>query len=291
MADEKRYYWLKLKDDFFAQKEIKKLRKIAGGDTYTIIYLKLQLLSLKNNGTLLFENIEDTFCEELSLEIDEDPENIKFTLMFLQKYGLLEEVSNTEFLLPKTIESIGSEGQCAERVRKHREKKKTLLCNTSVTAIVTCNGEKEIETEQEIKIDKDIIPYQEIMDLFNQTCYSLPTIREINQSRKKTIKARWESLKNVDEFYSFFKQVENSDWLSGRNEKGWKASFDWIMKPANFTKIIEGNFINKNGIRPVRQQSKREESLEEFGRMCDEFDRRRSEATSRYDYRSIPGRV
>ena len=48
----KRYFWLKLKEDFFRQKEIKKLRKIAGGDTFTIIYLKLQLLSLQDNGKL-----------------------------------------------------------------------------------------------------------------------------------------------------------------------------------------------------------------------------------------------
>lgn len=47
MAENKRYYWLKLMDDFFDSKRIKKLRKMAGGDTYTIIYLKMQLLSLK----------------------------------------------------------------------------------------------------------------------------------------------------------------------------------------------------------------------------------------------------
>jgi len=53
----KKYFWLKLKDDFFKQKEIKKLRGIAGGDTYTIIYLKLQLLSIKNDGKIYFDGI------------------------------------------------------------------------------------------------------------------------------------------------------------------------------------------------------------------------------------------
>ena len=51
MAGNKRYYWLKLMDDFFDSKRIKKLRKMAGGDTYTIIYLKMQLLSLKRAAT------------------------------------------------------------------------------------------------------------------------------------------------------------------------------------------------------------------------------------------------
>ena len=57
----KRYYWLKLQKDFFTQPKIKKLRKIAGGDTYTIIYLKMQLLSLNNGGKLFFEGIEENF--------------------------------------------------------------------------------------------------------------------------------------------------------------------------------------------------------------------------------------
>ena len=52
MANSKKYYWLKLKNDFFTSKEMKKLRKIAGGDTYTIIYLKLQLLSLQNEQSM-----------------------------------------------------------------------------------------------------------------------------------------------------------------------------------------------------------------------------------------------
>ena len=83
----KKFYWLKLKDNFFQQKEIKKLRKIAGGDTYTIIYLKLQLLSLENEGVLVYEGVEKDFAEQLSYEIDEDRDNIEITLQFTNKYG------------------------------------------------------------------------------------------------------------------------------------------------------------------------------------------------------------
>lgn len=90
---EKRYYWLKLKDDFFNQKEIKKLRKIAGGDTYTIIYLKLQLLSLQNEGVIAYEGIEDNFVDEMALTLDEDVENVRVTILYLQKVGFLEEIN------------------------------------------------------------------------------------------------------------------------------------------------------------------------------------------------------
>ena len=153
MVDSKKYYWLKLKDDFFGLKEIRKLRKIAGGDTYTIIYLKLQLLSLKNEGKLFFDNVEDSFIEEMALMIDEEVENVKITIMFLQKYGLIEEVTETEFLLPKMLENIGTETQCAERVRKHRANKKMLLGNTPVTI---SNTEIEIDKEINKEINKKI---------------------------------------------------------------------------------------------------------------------------------------
>ena len=122
----KRYYWLKLKDDFFRQKEIKKLRKIAGGDTFTIIYLKIQLLSLKDNGKLFFEGVEDNFCEELALEIDEDIDNVQVTVSYLIRHGLLTEIKHDEYLLPQTVASIGSETAGAERQRKYEAKKKAL---------------------------------------------------------------------------------------------------------------------------------------------------------------------
>ena len=131
MGSNKKYYWLKLKTDFFKDKAIKKLRRIAGGDTYTVIYLKLQLLSIENEGVLEFENLlEDTFVEELALEIDEDVENIKITLAYLERCGLVEcLVDNKEYLLPQAAESIGTETQGAERVRKFRENKKMLQSN------------------------------------------------------------------------------------------------------------------------------------------------------------------
>ena len=54
----KRYYWLKLKEDFFNSKEIKKLRKLAGGDTFTIIYLKMLLISINNDCIISYDGVE-----------------------------------------------------------------------------------------------------------------------------------------------------------------------------------------------------------------------------------------
>lgn len=156
----KKYFWLKLKNDFFRDKRIKKLRKIAGGDTYTIIYLKLQLLSLENNGVLIFESVEDTLEEELALEIDEDVDNVKIALAFLFGNGLIEETSPNHFLMTETIKCIGSESTSAERVRKHRElkakKQQALQCNTQVTnSNIEIEKEKEQEEEVEIELEEE----------------------------------------------------------------------------------------------------------------------------------------
>jgi predicted phage replisome organizer len=152
MTDNKKYYWLKLKNDFFRDKEIKKLRRVAGGDTFTIIYLKLQLLSLKNGGKLYFDNLEETFAEELALELDEEVENIKITLLYLKKCGLIQEASNNEYLLTQTIECIGKETASAGRVRRYRQKKKMLQCNGSA---LLCNTELDIELELEKELENN----------------------------------------------------------------------------------------------------------------------------------------
>lgn len=155
MADAKRYYWLKLQDDFFKSKRIKKLRKIAGGDTYTIIYLKMQLLAMKKDGILEYTGLEPTFADELALDLDEEPENVSVTVSFLLSCGLLETSDNKEFFIPYAVLNTGSEGASAKRVREHRERK-ALQCNTDVTDTKqNGNGEKEIEIEQEKETKKE----------------------------------------------------------------------------------------------------------------------------------------
>lgn len=119
-------FWLKLPKDFFRQKEIKKLRTIAGGDTYTIIYQKLLLLSLETNGRLYYENLEDTFAEELALIIDEDPLNVDVTLKYLLSTGLMEECSTNETFLTRIPEMTGKETDKAAIMRRKREREKRM---------------------------------------------------------------------------------------------------------------------------------------------------------------------
>lgn len=151
----KRYYWLKLPEGFFRQKPIKKLRKIAGGDTYTIIYLKMLLIAMKQDGKIYFEGVEDDFYEELALELDEDSENVKVTVLFLIRQGLMELVDETEYLLTECGNMVGSEAASTQRSRLCRERK-ALQCNTNATTSNIEQQNRNVEIEKEIEKDKEI---------------------------------------------------------------------------------------------------------------------------------------
>lgn len=149
----KRYYWIQLAQDFFKSKEMKLLRKIAGGDTHTIIYLKMMLISLEDGGHIYYDGLADNLAEEIALVIDENVEDIKITLIFLESKGLLTRNSDRDYFLEQVPEMVGSETASARRVRKFRENKQVLLCNTDVTK---CNGDIDIEKDIDTEIEKDI---------------------------------------------------------------------------------------------------------------------------------------
>lgn len=173
MADPKRYYWFRLHKDFFQKKEIKRLRRVAGGDTYAVIYLKMLLRSIADGGKLYFDGYEETFVSELALDIDEDEQNVQITVNYLLKNGLLLECEADEYYLPEANNNTGSETAAASRMRKLRNKSKELECNNvtaqrnNVTAMLhecsqplqTCYG--EIEKENRVR-DIDIVRDRDI---------------------------------------------------------------------------------------------------------------------------------
>lgn len=212
----KKYYWLKLKSDFFASRAMKKLRRIAGGDTYTVIYLKLQLLSLKDEGVLFYEGVEPTFYEEMALALDEDEENVKATLLFLSSMGLIEQKSEQEYILTEVPYLIGGESESAERVRKHRAKiaieqaeidKKALQCNADVTKR---NTEIEIEKEKDIEIEIEKSEKK-------RKRFTPPTLEEVT--------AYCNERNNTIDPQHFIDYYTSNGWLVGKNKmKDWKAA-------------------------------------------------------------------
>ena len=255
MAENKRYYWLKFQKDFFKSLRIKKLRRLAGGDTFTIIYLKLQLLSLTTGGYLEYKGIFDSFEEEMAEEIEEEPDNIKVTVQFLLSCGLMEK-RDEKYFLPYVSDNTGSETASTQRSRVSRlkqaenveNKAKLLQCNTNATETQrACNTEKEIEKEIDININNLTVicakKFAPVVEAWNNL--GLNKIMSIDGKRAEMLNARLKKhgLENV---LKAIDNINQSSFLRGQNRNSWIINFDWFIRPTNFQKVLEGNYDDQN---------------------------------------------
>lgn len=111
-----------------------------------------------------------------------------------------------------------------------------------------------------VRLGKDTLTSTEcesIIEYYNVTCIDLPKVLKLTESRKKTINSRYKE-HDLDKIKDVLNKANESDFLSGRT-KEWKASFDWLMNPTNFVKVLEDNYKNK----PKQQTSKNMTGLED----------------------------
>ena len=233
MSDNKKYYWLRLKEDFFNEKQVKYLRSLPDGDKLVIVYLKMQLKSLKTEGFIKYDRILPSCSEELAIVLDEDVNIVKLAVNALIQAKAVEELDDGSLYIIAMQDLIGKEGESAERVRKFRQKQKTLLlqCNDEVTK---CNT--EIEIEKEIKID-----YNSIIEIYNFNCPNLPQVKKITDKRKRMIKTFLKEF-TEEQFTEICKIANNNNFLTGKNDRGWKADFDFLMRVDKATSILEGKY-------------------------------------------------
>ena len=226
MSDTKKYFWLKLKDDFFDEKYIKALRRLPQGDSLVIVYLKMQLKSLKTEGLIKYEQILPDAISELAMLLDEDENVVRLAIEALIKFGVVERWENQTFYMVAMQQLIGSETAGAARVRKHRALKEgkstkalpsegvteALQCNTDVTE---CNT--EIEIEKDIEIYKDTEIEKSKRKNKTSTRFTPPTIEQV-------IEYCNERQNGVDP-ERFFDYYTSNGWKVGKNGmKDWKAA-------------------------------------------------------------------
>lgn len=97
-------------------------------------------------------------------------------------------------------------------------------------------------------------PHQKLLELYHVECHSLARVARWSESRKKAMATLWKLVcheekftteqQGLEYFEGYFNWIEQSDFLCGRTggDRPFLATIDWILKPANFTKIIESNY-------------------------------------------------
>lgn len=243
----KRYYWLRLKDDFFERDEIKVLEGMPNGKDYIIFYMKLLLKSISTDGILIFNGCIPFTPVMLSSITNTNVDTVKVAVDTLTQLGLMEQWDDGRLFMVMTQNMIGSEGESAARVRalreKSKEKIKLLQCNNEVTKSNT-EIEKDINTEKDTNIDKEID-----VDVYISSWNSLGLNKLISlkksSTRYKELHARIADY-GTDKVLEAIKNISKSKFLKGENDKGWTITFDWLVRPNNFIKVLEGNYTDKD---------------------------------------------
>lgn len=261
MAEQnKRYHWLKLQNTYFNQLEQKKMRKQENGKDMQIIYLRMMMLSVDKGGYIYHQGVYDTLEEELAEEFSEDVSIVRETIQYLSDNNMISLDEELNCFLPQALECTGSECYSAERMRRLR-KKKSSQCGSNVTVsdtdVTSCDEEIELEKEIELELEKENrerVDYQQIADMYNDTCVSFPRLIVLSEKRKKAIKARLNTY-SVGDFKTVFEMAESSSFLKGQNSRNWSATFDWLIADANMAKVLDGNYNDKKAGENIDQQS------------------------------------
>lgn len=247
MAEEKNYFWIKIRQDFFTDPYIKLLRRMAGGDTYTIIYLEMLVKSADTNGTIYFQGAGSDIAEELALMLNENVEDVRALLAYLEAKNLITHPDlNQDIYLVATPDLTGSETGSARRVRAFRERQKkqeTLQSNTQVTI----SNDSKSKSKSKSKSNKDILsgseepdqlPYKEVVDYLNEKTGS--KYRSSGTKTKNSIKARFNEGFSLDDFRTVI-DVKSKQWLTDQKMKQY-------LRPETLFGTKFESYLNENEV-------------------------------------------
>ena len=252
---DKKYYWLKLKEDFFEEDTLAWLEEQTNGKEYCLFYLKLCLKSLKTNG-ILIRNVGQILIpydvKKLGEITKTDIDTVTVAMELFKKIGLIQILDNGEIYITQLEQMVGSETKWAKYKKKERELKKLdnvqLLSNINPKNVHTdIEKEKDIEKDIEIEVSTTkvaLIPKHLECIVIAWNNLNLSTIKSIQNTRLKLLNARIKDY-GIDGVLQAINYIKESSFLKGQNNKNWTITFDWLIKPSNFIKVLEGNYTDK----------------------------------------------
>lgn len=253
--------WIKIVTDIFDNKKIKQIEKIPNGDTILVIWFKLIVLAgVTNDDGLIYITDEIPYnCETLSNEFNKPLNEIKIALDIFQKFKMIEIID--DFIRLKNWQQYQNvdglekiRNQTRLRVQKHRENQRLTLenekCNVTRNVTVTQSNAPRIRIENKNKnifnnlsIDKLFVPLIQKWNELPDTISKISTLKKDTQ-RFKMLSQRINEY-GTGKVLEAIEQIKRSSFLLGKNDRGWTITFEWFVKPNNFIKVLEGNYIDK----------------------------------------------
>lgn len=219
----KRYYWLKLKEDFFEEDTIEWLEEQPNGKEYCLFYLKLCLKSLKTEG-LLVRNVGNMMIpydpESLAKLTNSKADTVKVAMDLFQKIGLIQMLDSGEIYMNQLNEMVGTETEAARQKRLQRSKEDN---------VQTLSGKRPPELEIEKEIKKEIKNTKsdksdsasvftklcnEVVDYLNQKAKS--NFKATTKATQTKIRARLAEGFRIDDFKKVI-DIKTAEWFDDAN--------------------------------------------------------------------------
>lgn len=250
----KRYYWLKLKEDFFENDDIKLIESLPNGKDYIIFYLKLLCKSLKNDGILRYKNIIPYTPEMFSSITNTNIDIVNGALEKFKALNMVDILDDGALYMSDVQNMIGSETNWAKIKRDQRKELDIVqsLSKQCPDKIGNCpteieiEKEKETETEKEIEIERD----KEFSDR-SEKATPKTKIKKITFGEYKHVKLTKEQFDKLCEDYGeniineYIKRID--EWLQMNGKKPYK-DFNLALR----------NWLNRDNIK------KRSDNYDEY---------------------------
>ena len=252
MSDNKKYYYLRLKDNFFDSDELKILESMKDGYLYSNILLKLYLRSLKNDGKLVVNERIPYSADMLASVTGHQVGTIKQALSVFKDLGLIDVLDNGAIYMLDIQNFIGKGSSEADRKREYRQRIETDRTNvhTNLRQISDkSTPEIEIELEKDIEIEKEIHSSAKSTTTKRKR-FEKPTLSQITQyclERNNNV--------NAEQFYDYY---ESNGWKVGKNAmKDWKAC----------VRTWERNGYDK----PIKKKNNKQDTLNDMRDLMNEY--------------------
>ena len=261
--------WIKIVTDIFDDEKMLLIESLPSSDAIIVIWFKLLCLAGKNNNSgvfLLNDRIPYT-DEMLATIFRKDINTVRFALKTFADFGMIEVIDNV-ITIPnwskhQTLDAYEKRKERDRLYQREKRAKQKLLALASADTSTDTSAdtssdvaplEKEEEKDIDIDIDidinnisKDILSSNKLLpviDSWNKLNLSKVVNIKPNSNRAKLLNSRIKEV-GIEKVVAAIESINNSDFLRGQNDRGWCITFDWFVKPNNFTKVLEGNYLNK----------------------------------------------
>jgi predicted phage replisome organizer len=255
MEKDKKYYWLRLKKDFFKRHDIQIIESMPNGKDYLLFYLKLLVESVDHDGKLRFSDTIPYNEQMLATITNTNIDVVRSAMQCFVNLNMIEVLEDKTIYMTEVEKMLGTETYWAEQKRKQRLQSIPQLpvgqCPIEVRAMSEMSKQEiDIDKEIDIDIDKEIdisiekINWKEILNCWNEAPLPIKPIRAITEKRKDKVRARVNSLKLTNEdIIQAINNIKTSRFVQGKNNKNWIIDFDWLFKDdTSFSKVLEGKY-------------------------------------------------